>query len=97
LNHEAVTLGAYSSSLSKIARAKVFVPQKQKCVLAPLQTFPPSRLPVDPEGPRHDLSGWRQPEALGRLGPATPREFLQEGCGAAAKDVTNPERQAINK
>jgi hypothetical protein len=48
-----------------------------------------SRLPVDPEGPRHEPTASQQPEAVARLGLATPREFLQEGCGAAAKDVTN--------
>ena len=33
----------------------------------------------------HDSSPKRSPD----LAFATPREFLQEGCGAAAQDVTN--------
>jgi hypothetical protein len=43
-----------------------------------------SRLPVDPEGPRHELSARQQPEALARLGLGTQRKLLQASCGAAA-------------
>jgi hypothetical protein len=65
----------------------------EKCVLCLPPTFCPSDLPVkNLGGSRHELSARQQPEAVARLGLATPREFLQEGCGAAAKDDDSPER-----
>ena len=59
-------------------------------VLRTKNAFSPSpapRLPVNPEGSRHELSAGQQPEAVDRRGLATQRQLLQEGCVAAAQDV----------
>ena len=50
----------------------------EKCVSRLSVDLPSSRPPCEIPGSRHDPPARRQPEALARLGPATPREFLQE-------------------
>src|SRR5213075_2398003 len=79
--------GTIASSTPPASSRKIFlisVLRKQKCVLASRTSRPPV-LPVIWEVLETTCRRGKQPEALAQVGLATPRQFLQEICGLAAR------------